>query len=488
MEIKPDYILSDSESKELDAFSVGSINTTGEVLMSMASASIFSRYYLPYKNYKIIVIAGSGNNGGDGILLGTLFNNAGNETVVFYREGSHSKEYEFHKRIALSSGIVLQNIEIAPNYINSLRNEKVLIIDALLGTGSSGGLKGLYLQLAEILQEKQDASKDFRILNLDIPSGFSNDLDGFPIDIIAEIGVRKWKNLTARLKCREYSFHNIGFPTKKFINERQINNSIYWDSVPEENFLRLCKRKITSNKYKNGSILFVGGSKGMSGAILLSQQMFHSLGGGISCITTPSKNLIKKVLKSDPSILISEIPDKWDEFSFYKKADCLVVGPGLRLEDIPSEQSLLNRKIFTVLDAGILEAASHWSLHELCLLTPHDGELNRIAGKKIQSLEEKVEFAREFTIRKKTNLLLKGPIQILSTHEGKVFVRYCPNPKLAIMGTGDLFTGILGFFYTRTGDLVKSVRYSIQFMELSALHPKAHPNSYEILQFLAEKT
>lgn len=487
MEMNSDYILFDSESKELDEFSVNHLQTNGEVLMSLASASIFSRYYEQFKEYKILVISGSGNNGGDGIVLGTLFFQAGCDTTIFCREGQHSREYEFHKNVAVSGRIVLQSLDHFLDFLKNWKIGKVLVIDALLGTGFRGELRDEFSKIASNIREIQKENRDFRVLNIDVPSGYSIEKDGgIPVDILAEIGVRKWKNLFARLKSKEYSFHPIGFPIKNYLEEKKIQESLFWKTTPVDEILRLCRRENNSNKYKNGSALFVGGSTGMTGAILLSQKMFHALGGGISCITSPSPKSVKKILKKDPSTLVDGIPDTWEDHPFYKKADCMILGPGLSRADSPPE-SILERKIFTILDAGILDVCTAWKLHELCLLTPHEGELNRIAGRKLYTFEERIRFMRDFSVGMNANLLLKGPIQILCTNEGKVFVRYSPNPRLAIMGSGDLFTGVLGFFYTRTKDIPMTVRYSIQFMELVAEHPKKHPTSFEIYKYLAGK-
>lgn len=486
MEVNVVPILMDGESKNLDDFTKIHLGSEGKVLMAMASSSVFSKYYEKFKQARVVILAGSGNNGGDGIVLGYLFFLSGTPTEIYVKDAYYSEETNYHLNIAKKSGVPIYNFNEVHNRLSEFNRGDILIVDAMIGTGFKGNLNEDFKKLTDIISHIKDINRNLRILNIDTPSGYSENRNGFPIDILAEIGCKKWSNLQARVESSEYSFHGIGFPYKNFFEKINKNESYYWEDLPESELLRSCTRKSDSNKYKNGSALFIGGSKGTAGAILLSQKIFHSLGGGISCITSTEKKIIHKILKKDPSIMVSEIPGNWKDFSFYNKTKCMVIGPGLSEEDI-IQDSILDRKIFTVLDAGILLRASSWKLHDLCILTPHEGELEKLNGSKFYSFNEKLTFIQKFAIQKNTNLLLKGPVHILGTPGGKVFVRSTPNPKLAVMGTGDLFTGILCFFFTRTGDLLKSVRYSLQFMDYTKDCPKKFPSAWELLRYLTER-
>jgi hydroxyethylthiazole kinase-like uncharacterized protein yjeF len=480
------YLFSGEESKKLDEFAVEYLSTKGEVLMSLASGSIFSKYYNQFKDHTIKVIAGNGNNGGDGIVLAYLFFQSNCDVEIYYKEGSSSFEYLFHKKIAIKSNIQFHPLESLVDSVENCKNNKILIIDSLFGTGLNGKMGNEYLLIFKYLNDKLKQKK-IRILNIDTPSGFliDNPSNSVPIDMLCEIGCKKIINQFAKIYSNEYSFFSIGFPLKEFVSQKKWNYFMLDD--PEENhFKESLEKKNESNKYTNGSCSFFGGSKGMSGAIILSQTIFHALGGGISCIYTDASDTIKEVLKEDPSKMIKEFPEDLKEDTFYKKSNSLVIGPGLSL-DAKLPKDLLQNKTFTILDAGMIQRSSTLPIHELTLLTPHAGELNSLAGKKLETYEQKIQFIQSYCLEYNTNILLKGPVNILSTNSGEIFIRTFSNPKLAVMGTGDLLTGILAYFYNRLGNLLQTVQYSLFLLEQSSNIPKKNPTAFEILKFLSER-
>jgi ADP-dependent NAD(P)H-hydrate dehydratase / NAD(P)H-hydrate epimerase len=479
-------LLTEEKSKALDNFAISSLNTSGEVLMALAAQSIFSTYKNSFKDYKIIVLSGNGNNGGDGLVLSYLFYQSGFKTEVFLKDGNSSKETNFHKEIAVRSGIEIQSLSKILELLLNKPSEKILIIDAILGTGFKGILPYELQNIVSTISNLYTSNKNIRILNIDTPSGFTglNDRECMPIDILCEIGIKKIKNQFAIPLCNEYSFHEIGFPIAEFLK----GNATTYKTLLDPSLLEIQKsmeRDKNSNKYSNGAASFVGGSKGMTGAILLSQKIFHKLGGGISCIYSPSKNLIKKVLQKNPSILIKSIKDKITKDSFYLKSKAIVIGPGLS-PNFELKESLLTENSFFILDAGIFIKAKNWDLNRNVLLTPHDGELKKISGKNFDTLENKLDFIREFCISKNTNLLLKGYVNVLGTHDGLLYFRPSANPKLATMGTGDILTGVLAYYLIKFQNIVKAVQYSLCFLDQSANMKEKHPNALEILDYLGE--
>jgi len=479
-------LLTEEKSKTLDNFSIPTLNTSGEVLMALAAQSIFSLYKNSFRDYKIIVLSGNGNNGGDGLVLSYLFFQSGFKTEVYLKDGNSSRETNFHKEIAQRSGIEFQSLSKILEVRLDNSSEKILIIDAILGTGFKGTLQVEIQNIISTIRNLIASNKNIRIINIDTPSGFTglNHKECMPIDILCEIGIRKIRNQFAIPLCKEYSLHEIGFPIAEFLKENTITHKTLIDpsQVEIQNSL---EREKNSNKYTNGAAAFVGGSKGMTGAILLSQKIFHKLGGGISCIYSPSKNIIKKVLKKNPSILIKSLKNAITDDSFYLKSKAIVIGPGLA-EDYELNETLLREDTFFILDAGIFNKAKKWDLNRNVLLTPHDGELIKISGKHFVSLEEKLDFIREFCVSKNTNLLLKGYVNVLGTYDGFLFFRPSANPKLATMGTGDILTGVLAFYLIKFQNIVKAVQYSLCFLDQSAHMKEKHPTASEIVDYLGE--
>ncbi len=479
-------LITEENSKALDNFSIPTLNTSGEVLMALAAQSIFSLYKESFKDYRIIVLSGNGNNGGDGLVLSYLFFHSGFRIELFLKDGNSSKETNFHKEIAVRSGIEIQSLSKFQGLKLTSSSEKILIIDAILGTGFKGTLQVELQHIISTISNLYTSNKNIRILNIDTPSGFTglNHKESMPIDILCEIGIKKIRNQFAIPLCKEYSLHEIGFPIAEFLKENTITHKTLIDPSQFE-IQKSLEREKNSNKYTNGAAAFVGGSKGMTGAILLSQKIFHKLGGGISCIYSPSKNIIKKVLKKNPSILIKSLKNTITDDSFYLKSKAIVIGPGLS-EDFELNESLLREDTFFILDAGIFNKAKKWDLNRNVLLTPHDGELKKISGKYFDSLEEKLDFIREFCVSKNTNLLLKGYVNVLGTSDGFLFFRPSANPKLATMGTGDILTGVLAFYLIKFQNIVKAVQYSLCFLDQSAHMKEKHPTASEIVDYLGE--
>ncbi len=480
------FLLSEQGSKELDSFAISRIKTSGEILMGMASQSIFTKYKKKFKNYKILILAGNGNNGGDGFVLSYLFFNSGFDTSIFFKEGNHTPETLIHKNIAIASGLQFYTHLSIINQLESLPNEKILLVDAFIGSGFKGDLSPEFKDFFSKILYYKNKYPNFRILNVDTPSGFNgtNPKECMPIDILCEIGVKKIKNQFAIPFTKNYSFHEIGFPIHFFLEKNPSPYKFLIDPKISV-FERVTNRDKNSNKYSNGAAAFVGGSKGMTGAILLSQRLFHLLGGGISCIYSDSHPLFEKLLKNEPSSMVRNLMSSLEKEVFYAKCNSIVIGPGL------SEENLLDEKVITdssffILDAGILNKAKNWKLNRNVLLTPHEGELRKLSGRSFESLEDKLGFIIDFCKNKNTNILLKGSVNILGTFDGSLYFRTSPNPKLATMGTGDLLTGALAFFLSRLQNVVQAVQFSLYFLDRTSLIKKKHPTSTEMLHFLGD--
>jgi ADP-dependent NAD(P)H-hydrate dehydratase / NAD(P)H-hydrate epimerase len=485
MEIKNNNILlTEQASLELDRFTVSHLNTSGEVLMAMASQSIFTKYKKKFKNYSIFILSGSGNNGGDGFVLSYLFYNSGFHTEIFAKEGNYSSETIFHKNIAIASGVQIHPYVSLLEKIKQRKDKKILLIDAFIGSGFKGNLSPQVRDFFSQIRNLKISHPNLRILNVDTPSGFDgkNYLECMPIDLLCEIGIKKLKNQFSIPYARKYTFHEIGFPIHSFLDKTPSRLKCM-ENPKISDLRKVTSRDKNSNKYSNGAAGFIGGSKGMTGAILLSQKLFHILGGGISCIYSDSHKLIHEILKKEPSTMVRSLEMSPENEGFYTKCNSIVIGPGLS-EENSLEDSVLTGSAFFILDAGILIKAKNWNLNRNVILTPHEGELKKLSGRNFESLEDKLDFIIDFCINRNTNILLKGPVNILGTFDGNLFLRSSSNSKLATMGTGDLLTGALAYFLTRSQDIVQAVQYSLYLLDKTSHMKKKHPTSTEILEYL----
>lgn len=200
----------------------------------------------------------------------------------------------------------------------------------------------------------------------------------------------------------------------------------------------------------------------MSGAALSSLFAFHELGGGISLLLTPSEKTVRAVLKKDPSMMADTIPEvsKMMDLPFVKKASVFLIGPGLNTQECPAID--LPKEKFCVLDAGAIQTYANTVLHEKVLMTPHTGELEVLLNTKIKSIGQGISLAKEYVRNFKTNLLWKRHSSFLIDSNGCVFLWETPEPKLAVMGTGDLLAGILCFFFREVLQFPK--RFNFHFL------------------------
>jgi ADP-dependent NAD(P)H-hydrate dehydratase / NAD(P)H-hydrate epimerase len=479
-------LLSDTESTKLDQYSLDYSMLSDDAYMGMATASVFQKHHKKFKNYEILILCGSGNNGGDGLALSNLFYQEGFYVNVYKKTGNHSSTFIKYLNLALKSGISILNLEELHKH--KFKLDKVLIVDCLLGTGITGKPLGLIQSAIGWINSQKKSFQNLKVLSIDTPSGYNIDeKDGFvETDILAEIGSKKISNLFSRLMIKKYSFHPIGFPLKNFQIDLNINNFIS-NNDKQKKSKNPNKRNNDSHKYKNGASIFIGGSKDMNGAIFLSCKAFHSFGGGISKIYTPSEKTQNFIGKSEKSFMITLYNGSIELDEFITKTDSIVIGPGLSTKDTPSNlQEILDLKKLTILDAGLIQNSKNYTLHEKVILTPHDGELIKLAERKFKNFYDKLTFIKDFCKMKNTNLLLKGPISIFTNTQGVSLFYFNPNPYLATMGTGDVYTGLLAALYSKYKSIETVVNLSYSFLDRSNFMG-FYPSADEIIELLKGK-
>ncbi|TGM10865.1 NAD(P)H-hydrate epimerase [Leptospira selangorensis] len=473
--LKFQNLFSEEEARELDRITIQNRGISAISLMGFAALSVFKTWENKFRSAKkIFILCGSGNNGGDGYALAQFLKAENLKVEIYSKSGNYSEETKYYKNI--TEELKIPTFPLDQFKENILHSEDVLV-DCLLGTGFKGSLEGeIAKTVSEIKVSKEKLKESLFILSVDSVSGYSPDEKiPFEADALAEIGSPKIKNTFYPLSKDNKSFHPIGFLREEF----QTKKVLLERASKDELVARLVREK-DSHKYKNGSAVFVGGSEGMSGAILSSALAFQELGGGISQILTPSANTLIKVLKKDPSFMVSglETSKKSSDYPFLKKASVACVGPGLAASDLPHFS--FSKETTLIFDAGALKYLDEKHLGPRTILTPHLGEWSSIIGKKYESQYSALEDAKIWAKEKGTYLLLKGPVSILFTPEGNSYFWEFQEPKLAVMGTGDLLVGILTFFLSRGEDIIESVRLSQSLLLYCAEQCKGYPTAGRI--------
>jgi NAD(P)H-hydrate epimerase len=224
---------------------------------------------------------------------------------------------------------------------------------------------------------------------------------------------------------------------------------------------QIAKRKLTTHKGDYGHLLIVGGSEGLSGAVCLVAESALRVGAGLVTVGIPkSLNTIFEIkLTEAMSLPLEETKFKtlsgqaFDRIKeFTKKIDALALGPGASRNS--STQRLILKLIKEidkplVVDAdginalaGNLRVLKKRKADDL-ILTPHLGEFSRLVKKEIKYIKkQKLELAKEFALKYKLTLVLKG-YRTIVTSAGRFFENKTGNPGMATAGSGDVLTGII---------------------------------------------
>ena len=484
-------LVTPSESKALDDYSIREWKMDPIALMGSAATSIFQTYREVFKDRKIICVCGSGNNGGDGLALALLFHQLDFETIVFLKEGNHSKEFLYYLHLVKRSGIPILDSKEFQYHIEKYANTNPIIIDAIIGIGYKPPLSEEIDVLINSINSFRMSNPLAEVLSIDTPSGYCTEINtGYVVsDTLAEIGVLKSTNEFLKHTLKDYSFHPIGFPVKEYFSI-SLNQDIYYKLNPysSKEIQFFSKRNFHSHKYSNGSACFIGGSEGMGGAILSACNAFHKMGGGISKIYSASEKVVQSIFIKDTSYMAMQFSTDSFTDPFFKKSIVAVIGPGLDKKDshFDINSLLLSNKHF-IIDAGGLELVKQTELHEKFILTPHPGEFTKLIDASHTTMGELVEQVRQYCLSCKVHLVYRSFITIVGTPDGSIYVWNYPNPNLAVMGTGDIFAGVLAYFIAKKYTTLLSISLTLSTLHLSKNMNGSYPSASDILNFVTEE-
>jgi len=442
------------------------------LLMENASRSVLEEV-LKYLSVKeVAILCGGGNNGGDGYAVGRLLLNAGKTVSVIECYRPSTPDTIFNASLFVSLGGRIHRFE--EGTAESLLSRADMIIDSVFGTGFHGELQGKVAELVEY----GNGLKSIK-LAVDIPSGVSG-FDGsvrgvaFRADKTVTFGAGKVGHYLhpGRDYCGEVVVRSEGFSRE--ILDGQLDSSV----IDEELVLKLLpERPVDSHKGTYGSVLVVGGSEIYTGAPFLSALGALRSGCGIIYTYTPPGAAV--VIRNNLPEAIAVVGkgshifrDDLDAIvELAKKADSIVIGPGIGRDEETVETVLELIKIFSksrmVLDADGLYALSKdltvLSHTEDILLTPHPGEFRRLGGGET-GLKSLMDFCEKFRCR----VILKGSSSVLCNPDGKLSINIAGTTGLAKGGSGDLLSGTIGSFAAQTGDLERAAILGMYFMGKAA--------------------
>jgi NAD(P)H-hydrate epimerase len=449
-------ILSHYEHKELDnrATSINKILPLS--LMEEAASYIFydlkKRFAL--NREKIAIICGTGNNGGDGLSLARKFL-AYNIHIDIYlfsnKEGSEL--YEYQKNIIETLGIDFKPLESLQKNINNYS----IIIDSIFGIGFDR--TRLNSEIIDLFTLINNSNK--MVISIDTPSGMGNLSSETEISDNSIISA----NITYSLGFYKDSFFNI--LNRKFVGEiKNIKLSFFIANIDKENnFFYINKRNYRINKrdnkdskinieqknqnfvnkYSKGGAIFIGGSLGMVGSIVMASTASIRVGSGISLILTEEECIpLISVLRKE--LVVDKI---YDYRKHIKKYETICIGPGLKLDDkaknvlkeifLEKKQFILDASFFTTFDKSIL-----YNFSIPPILTPHTGEFIRFFGDEASDIKtDTLKTATHISKKYNSYIILKDSFLTIATPKGDGYIYDNPNRLLAQAGSGDILAGTI---------------------------------------------
>jgi NAD(P)H-hydrate epimerase len=425
--------------------------TSASELMARAgqrAASVITSRYERIARSGVVIFAGSGNNGGDGWVVAESLSKSGMPLRVIEVGSPRSVEARAAKESALQS----KDVRIE----NAAGDEK-LIVDALLGTGSSGSPRGEIAAAISAIETLR--SNGAMVVSLDLPSGLNatNGLhDGSVVaNSTISFGVAKRGQLIARDVCGDITIVDIGLKETKDKLPELVDHAWVRSRLPSI--------PVDAHKGTRKRLAIVGGSSGMAGAAILSAQGALRSGIGLLHVYCEKESLVS-IHAASPAAIAHAWPDTPDEMSaLANAADCVAIGPGLgnnaHSRDL-IERILLSWNGPVVLDADALNvfAGDLESLGKLlngrdAVLTPHPAEMSRLLGIETDEvLEKRFEIGIEAAAATGAAILLKGSPTVIFSRSGARFVSASGTAALATGGSGDVLTGMIGTLLAQMPD------------------------------------
>lgn len=441
-----EYLLNGREMKQFDENTIHNYGISSEVLMERAALGVLQLIEeKPWKDKKILVVCGTGNNGGDGYALARMLFLKGYH-VGIYSMGEVSRMTEECRK----QKNICDKLQIP--FWNSYESfgDSNLIIDGLFGIGLKREIQGAYKELLEKLND-MDAIR----IAIDIPSGVCAD-DGmvsgiaFYADYTVTFGYKKIGHTLYPGKeyCGEVILQDIG------IINPDINGAVSFCRMPEKRDLELLPRaKVNSNKGSAGKVLLVAGSEQMAGAAYLAGLSALTCGCGMVKIYTHKKN--RDVILSLFPEAVVVCYEKFDEkqlVELMKWATGIAIGPGIGTSPLSKElvdTVVKYASVPVVIDAdGLNVIAKNKGIlkqpHTDIVVTPHIVEMARLTDNPaLYVTEHKISVCQEFAAEHQVICVLKDGATLTAVPYEDIFINGSGCPAMATAGSGDVLTGII---------------------------------------------
>jgi NAD(P)H-hydrate epimerase len=460
----------------MDRTAIEQYGLVEELLMENAGQAVYFVLLNEFgiKGRRFVVFCGLGNNGGDGFVVARKIYSSGGAVKVFIlgdpaRFGGAAKmNFDIVSRLPIEVR-QLKSVEAAEADVAQCD----AIVDAILGTGITRNVKGLYRDVIECLN-----CSGKTVISVDIPSGVHGETGQ-----VMGTAVRADHTVTFGLP----KLGNVLFPGCSLGGRLYVSHISFPPSMTAADSLKLAinhplqlpPRRRGTHKGDMGQVLFIAGAAGYYGAPYFAALSFLKAGGGYSRLAAPRS--IVPFLASKGSEIVFwpqgetdagtiALGSKRDLLELSLKMDMIVLGPGLSLE---AETQQLARELAAeierplLIDGDGITAISHdlqviKNRREETILTPHLGEMARITGMDVDEMDaNKVDVLQRTAGELNATIVLKGAHSLIGTPDERVFVNMSGNPGMATAGSGDVLTGTIAAMFGLGLPLQDAVRQGV---------------------------
>ena len=451
--------------QELDRRAINEYGIPGRELMEQAGRGCAEHILAAYgtrRSKQAVILAGKGNNGGDGYVIARCLLEKGwqVQVIVLADRDRISGDAETNL-VRLPEEIIHfcpAEGELTEKHTDDIQQADVLV-DALLGTGLRSDLTGIYLEAVELIN-----SAPGKVVAVDIPTGIHGTTGRI-------LGQTVHANMTVTFGVAKLG--HVLYPAAEHVGRLVIvdigipphlmDEAVGYDFLNEKLMAPLVKRRDRqAHKGTYGHCLLVAGSTGKTGAAALAANSAVRTGSGLVTLAIPeSLNQILEIKTTEAMTL--PLPDAGSGHltihslvaleKHLPGKDALAIGPGIdrRPASVTVVQTLIETvSIPMVIDADGLNALAedtsilHRRRSQNIVLTPHPGEMSRLLGSAIPDVAAiRISVAQEFARTFGVYVVLKGARTIIAAPNGMAAINGSGNPGMASGGMGDVLTGII---------------------------------------------
>ena len=416
-------------------------------LMENAGRAVAEAIVRRYGARPALVLAGPGNNGGDGFVAARYLRRWGWPVRVALAGDRARLRGDATVMAARLEG----TLEAArPDCLDGA----LLIIDALFGAGLDRPIAG---EIAEIIRRIPADSRRFPVISVDIPSGIlgiSGEVAG--VAVTASLTVTFFRRkpghllLPGRLHCGETVVADIGIPARVLA---EIKPKYAENTRPSAGFL---SRGLSQHKYSRGHAVVVSGDASHSGAARLAALTALRAGAGLVTLASPAAAMAVNGARLT-AVMLTQASDSLELSRILsdRRKNAVLIGPaaGVGSETRAKTRACLESGAAVVLDADALTSFApdpdelFQAIQGQVVMTPHEGEFSRI----FKCVGSKLERALAAARQSRCVILLKGADTVIAAPDGRAIINSNAPPALATAGSGDVLAGLI------TGLLAQSI-------------------------------